>query len=156
MNIRKIYIGSDHAGYGLKTVLIDYMENINLPCDDLGPFNDLVVDYPDFGIKVAKAVSKDISSLGILICGTGIGMSIVANKVKGIRAALCTEPLSAKLSREHNNANILCMGSRLIGTLMAIEILNVFINTDFIGDRHEKRLNKIIKFEGDNYINDNG
>jgi ribose 5-phosphate isomerase B len=154
MNISKIYIGSDHAGYGLKTVLVDYMENIDILCEDLGPYNDNMVDYPDFGFKVAELVSKDPTSLGVLICGTGLGMSIVANKVKGIRAALCSEPLSAKLSREHNNANILCIGSRLIGTLMAIEILNVFLNTEFTGDRHEKRLKKIIKYEGENYKNE--
>jgi len=154
MNISKIYIGSDHAGFGLKLILVDYIMNMNIACEDLGPFTEDMVDYPDYGIKVAEEVKKDHQSLGVLICGTGIGMSITANKVIGIRAALCTNPLHAKLSREHNNANILCLGSRLIGTLMAIETLNVFINTNFLGDRHQKRIEKITKFEGENCKND--
>jgi len=106
-----------------------------------------MVDYPDYGKKVSQVVGQDPLSYGVLICGTGIGMSIVANKVRGIRAATCSEPLSARLSREHNNANILCLGARLIGTLMAIEILNTFINTDFLGDRHEVRVRKIAEME---------
>ncbi len=145
--ISKIYIGSDHAGFTLKSILIEYLENLNIPVEDLGTYSDEMVDYPDYGKKVAEAVREDPSSFGVLICGTGIGMSIVANKVKGIRAASCSEPLSAKLSREHNNANVLCVGARLIGTLMAIEILNTFINTDFLGDRHLLRVNKISEME---------
>ena len=154
MNISKIYIGSDHAGFGLKLILIDYIINMNIPCEDLGPFTEDMVDYPDYGFKVAEAVKKDNQNMGVLICGTGVGMSITANKVKGIRAALCSNPLLAKLSREHNDANIICLGSRLIGTLMAIETLNVFINTDFLGNRHKKRIDKITKFEGENFKND--
>jgi ribose 5-phosphate isomerase B len=148
MKINKIYIGSDHAGFNLKSILIEYLESLNIDYEDLGTNSDEMVDYPDYGKKVALAVSQNPLSFGVLICGTGIGMSIVANKVKGIRAATCSEPLSAKLSREHNDANILCIGARLIGTLMAIEILNTFINTDFLGDRHEVRVKKISEMEG--------
>jgi len=147
MKISKVYIGSDHAGFNLKSVLIEYLENLSIPCEDLGTYSEEMVDYPDYGKKVAQVVGQDPLSYGVLICGTGIGMSIVANKVRGIRAATCSEPLSARLSREHNNANILCLGARLIGTLMAIEILNTFINTDFLGDRHEVRVRKIAEME---------
>lgn len=147
MKVKKVFIGSDHAGFNVKSILIEHLENLNIDYEDLGTYSEDMVDYPDYGVKVALSVSQNPETLGVLICGSGIGMSIVANKVKGIRAAVCNEPLSAKLSREHNNANILCLGARLIGILMAIEVLNTFLNTDFLGDRHELRVKKIIEME---------
>lgn len=145
-----IAIGSDHAGFELKEEIKAYLKELGIPYNDLGPQNSSSVDYPDYGEKVAEMVSKGTVKRGILICGTGIGMSIVANKFPGVRAALCNEPLCATLSRQHNDANILVMGGRLIGKVMARVILKTWLNTGFEGGRHESRLKKIAVIEGKN------
>jgi ribose 5-phosphate isomerase B len=143
-----IAIGSDHAGFELKEEIKKTLEEEGLSFEDLGPEGTASVDYPDFGGKVAEMVSKGRAERGILICGSGIGMSIVANKFPGVRAALCNEPLSAALSRRHNDSNILVLGGRLVGKTMAREILKTWLCTPFEGGRHELRLNKITKIEG--------
>ncbi|NMW85217.1 ribose 5-phosphate isomerase B [Peptoniphilus sp. AGMB00490] len=139
----KIAIGSDHAGFYLKKDVIKHLEERNIEVKDMGPFDDNRVDYPDYGHAVGHAVIDNEMDFGIVICGSGIGISISANKVKGIRAALCSEPYSAKLARRHNDANVLAMGARLIGHDMAIEIVEAFLNEKFEGGRHINRVNKI-------------
>ena len=139
----KIAIGSDHAGFYLKEDLIKYLEEKNIEVKDMGPFDDNRVDYPDYGHAVGHEVIDNKMDFGIVICGSGIGISISANKVKGIRAALCSEPYSARLARHHNDANVLAMGARLIGHDMAIEIVEAFLDEKFEGGRHINRVNKI-------------
>ena len=139
----KIAIGSDHAGFYLKEDLIKYLEEKNIEVTDMGPFDDSRVDYPDYGHAVGHEVIDNKMDFGIVICGSGIGISISANKVKGIRAALCSEPYSARLARRHNDANVLAMGARLIGHDMAIEIVEAFLDEKFEGGRHINRVNKI-------------
>ncbi|MDA8324995.1 MAG: ribose 5-phosphate isomerase B [Nitrospiraceae bacterium] len=142
-----IAIGSDHAGVGLKRELSAFLEKKGLDLIDAGPENPGPVDYPDYGEKVSLMVSSGRADRGILICGTGIGMSIVANKFPGIRAALCGEPVSARLSRQHNDSNILVLGGRLVGAVMALEILKTWLETPFEGGRHAGRLMKIQTIE---------
>ncbi|MFR8927334.1 ribose 5-phosphate isomerase B [Peptoniphilus senegalensis] len=139
----KIAIGSDHAGFYLKKDLIKYLEEKNIEVKDMGPFDDNRVDYPDYGHAVGHEVVDNKMDFGIVICGSGIGISISANKVKGIRAALCSESYSARLARRHNDANVLAMGARLIGHDMALEIVDAFLNEKFEGGRHINRVNKI-------------
>ena len=141
--MEKIGIASDHGGFELKESIISHLLKNNWDVDDLGPHNEDSVDYPDYGIKLAKAVSLKKVSRGIVICGTGIGMSIVVNRHPGIRGALCTDLFTAKLCREHNDANILIMGGRVLGKGLAAEIVNIWLNTPFSGGRHQKRLDKI-------------
>jgi len=141
-------IGSDHAGVELKEEIKRFLEEEGVSFVDMGPDGTDSVDYPDYGAKVAELVSKGEAERGILICGTGIGMSIVANKFPGVRAALCNEPLSAFLSRRHNDSNILVMGGRLVGKTMAREIVKSWLGTPFEGGRHEIRLKKITVIEG--------
>ncbi len=138
-----IALGSDHAGFQLKEQVISFLQSSGLNYKDFGVYNEESADYPDQAILVVQAVKSGESAFGILICGTGIGMSIVANKHRGIRAALCSEPYSARLAREHNNANVLTMGSRVIGPGMAAEIVSIFSQTEYAGGRHERRLGKI-------------
>ncbi len=144
--MKKIAIGSDHAGFPLKEAvrkgLSDEYEMI-----DYGTDSEQSIDYPDYGFKVAKAVAKGECEVGILVCGSGIGMSIVANKVEGIRAALCQTKEFAELSRRHNNANVLVMPGRFIADSYAIEIARTWLNTGFEGDRHQKRIDKISRYE---------
>lgn len=144
----KIYIGSDHAGYELKFNLVSFiMESFpKYEVFDCGPYSDDSVDYPDFAGKVCKNVLNG-NSLGILICGTGLGMSIAANKFKGIRAALCNDLFTAKLSRQHNDANVLALGSRVVGYGVATEIVRNFLTNKFDGGRHIDRLNLIKDIE---------
>lgn len=139
----KIAIGSDHAGFKLKEEIKNYLEEKNIEVDDCGTYSDKRCDYPDFGHKVGHKVANKDANFGIVICGSGIGISISANKVKNIRAALCSEPVSARLARNHNDANILAMGARLIGPDMAKEIVDAFLKADFEGGRHINRVNKI-------------
>lgn len=139
----KIAIGSDHGGFALKEKIIDYLNGKNIEFKDFGTFTNESCDYPVFAKEVALEVSNGRFNKGILICGTGIGVSIVANKVKGIRAALCFDTFCAQMSREHNNANILCMGQRVINESLALEIVDVWLHSDFEGGRHEKRVNMI-------------
>lgn len=142
-----IALGSDHAGFQLKEQVISFLKSSGLNYKDFGVYNEENADYPDQATLVVQAIESGESTFGILICGTGIGMSIVANKHRGIRAALCSEPYSARLAREHNNANVLTMGSRVIGPGMAAEIVSIFIQTEYAGGRHERRLGKIEKLE---------
>jgi len=143
----KIYIGSDHAGYDLKMAVREFLVEQGFDVVDVGTYSKESCDYPDYARKVAENVVKDKESFGILICGTGIGMSIAANKVPGIRAALANDIIAAKLSRSHNNANILCMGGRLIGKELSFEIVKTFLITPYDGGRHERRLRKIENIE---------
>ena len=139
----KIIIASDHAGFGLKSEVVAHLKSKKIDVVDLGPDTDKAsVDYPDYAKKVAEAVVAE-KCLGILICGTGIGMSIAANKFKGIRAALVSETYSAKMTKRHNNANIICMGSRVIGTGLALDIVDAWLSESFEGGRHQERLSKI-------------
>ncbi|MCV3386753.1 ribose 5-phosphate isomerase B [Campylobacter lari] len=137
----KIYIASDHAGFVLKQEIINFLQEKNINFEDLGPFSEDRCDYPDYAHLLSSKI--DENSFGILVCGSGIGMSIAANRHKNIRCALCNEPLSAKLSREHNDANVLALGARLIGVDMAFEIISNFINASFSGGRHCIRISKI-------------
>ncbi len=143
----KIAIGCDHAGVALKNEITPILDDLKIEWEDFGTKEEESVDYPDFGEKVSTAVSKGKVDRGILICGTGIGMSIVANKFPGIRAALCQEDYSAKMSRLHNDSNMLVLPGRLIETEMAINIVKTWFTTDFEGGRHQKRLDKIRAIE---------
>ncbi len=146
----KIALGSDHAGFRLKEHIRDHVESSSHTCKDFGVFSEASADYPDIAAFVTAAVQSGEYDCGILICGTGIGMSIAANKNTGIRAALCGQGYSAKCAREHNDANILAMGSRVIGPGLALEILDLFLSTPFAGGRHENWLHKIQELEAGN------
>ena len=145
----RIAIGSDHAGFELKGFLIPMLKEMGHEPIDVGAYvldeND---DYPDFAVAVANMVRKGEAERGIVICGTGIGSSIAANKVKGIRAALCHDMFTARLSREHNDANVLALGGRVIGKELAMEIVRVWLESKFSGGRHKRRLDKIREIEG--------
>lgn len=139
-----IALGNDQAGYGLKQEIIKYLEEKHLPYKDYGSYDEASVDYPVYAKKVAHAVVDGECEKGILICGTGIGISIAANKVKGIRAALCHDTFSAQATREHNDANILAMGARVIGPGLAVKIVDTFLNTEFSGaERHARRISML-------------
>ena len=142
-----VYIGSDHAGFELKEKMKKHLKESGKNVIDVGPDTADRVDYPIYGGRVGKKVVEDEGSYGVVICGSGIGISIAANKVKGIRAALCSEPLSASLSRRHNNANVVALGARLIGETMAKEIVDVFLSTEFEGGRHSDRVALIAEME---------
>ncbi len=139
----KFYIATDHAGYALKEFTKDYVRSLGHEIIDLGPDNGDRVDYPDFAKKCAMAVVEDEGSFGILICGTGIGISIAANKVTGIRAALCHDAYTASATRAHNDANILCFGERVVGKGVIESMIDAFCNTEFEGGRHAGRVGKI-------------
>ena len=141
--MKKIFISSDHAGYKLKEIIKLYLDKKKYKYIDLGPNNDNRVDYPDYAHKVAKKIKVNKNYVGILICGSGTGMSITANKHKNIRAAQCFNLESAKLSRLHNDANIITLGSRLLNKKNVLNCINVFLNTKFEGGRHVKRIKKI-------------
>ncbi len=143
----KIAIGSDHAGYSLKEKIKELLTDLELDFTDFGAVSLDAVDYTDIGVKVAEAVAGGEYDRGILICGTGIGMSITANKVRGIRAALCHDLFSCRLSREHNDANVLVMGERVIGHGLALEIVHTWLLSEFIGGRHSRRIQKIRDLE---------
>ncbi|WP_054251492.1 ribose 5-phosphate isomerase B [Neofamilia massiliensis] len=140
----KISIGSDHAGFDLKEQLKNYLEEEGYEVIDEGCYSHESVDYPDFGKKVGKRVADKEADRGLVVCGSGIGISIAANKVSGIRCALVSEPLSARLARQHNDANVLALGGRLTGLEMAKECLKVFLQTDFEGGRHQRRIDKLV------------
>ena len=141
--MKKIFISSDHAGFRLKESIKMYLSKKKLPFQDLGPINDDKVDYPDYAHKVAKKVKINKNNVGILICGSGTGMNIAANKHKNIRAAQCFNLKSTKLSRLHNDANIITLGSRVLSKKNALSFVGVFLNTKFEGGRHSKRIKKI-------------
>ena len=140
---KKICISSDHAGFKLKENIKNLLINKKISIIDLGPRNNNSVDYPDYAKKVANRVKSKKSDVGILVCGSGTGMSISANKIRGIRAAVCYNIRSTRLCRQHNNANILCLGSRFTPKKMANKILAIFLKTKFEGGRHMKRIKKI-------------
>ena len=141
--MKKIALASDHGGFDLKESVIAHLLNTGWEVDDLGPHSGDSVDYPDYVIKLAEAVAEKKVQRGIVICGTGIGMSIVVNRYPGIRGTLCSDLFTAKLCREHNDSNILIMGGRVIGKGLAAEIVNTWLNTPFEGGRHQRRLDKI-------------
>lgn len=147
----KIGLGSDHGGYNLKEEIKKHLQSKGIECVDFGTENGVdSVDYPIYGEKVAKAVvSKDVD-YGILCCGTGIGISLAANKVKGIRCAVVSDTFSAKMSKAHNNANMLSLGERVIGKGLALEIVDAWINTEFEGERHLRRVNMLNDIEENN------
>ncbi|MCU0600661.1 MAG: ribose 5-phosphate isomerase B [Desulfobacterales bacterium] len=142
-NSSPIVIGCDHAGFALKELIKDYLTAMNCAVSDCGTYNDGSVDYPDFAAQVARKISSGQYLRGILICGTGIGMSMAANRFPAVRAALCNDLFSAIMSRRHNNANILVMGGRVIGPELAKEIVRAWIETPFEGGRHQSRIDKM-------------
>ena len=144
----KIAIGCDHGGYLLKQDILIWLEEHDIDFEDVGCFSTESVDYPIYGEKVARLVASGACEKGIVICTTGIGISIAANKVRGIRCALCSEPLSAEMTRRNNNANMLAMGAGMIGKNMAERIVEVFLSTEFEGGRHERRVGLLDAIEG--------
>mgnify|MGYP001172258844 CR=1 FL=1 len=143
INLKKIFISSDHAGFNLKEYIKKYLNKKKIICIDLGPKNSKRVDYPIYAHKVAKKVKISNKSVGILVCGSGTGMCITANKHKNIRAAQCFSLKTTKLSRLHNDANIITLGSRILSRKNACSFVNVFLNTEFEGGRHKKRIRRI-------------
>lgn len=143
----KIAIGSDHAGYTLKDHLAQHLRELGHTVEDKGGFAPNPCDYPVSGEAVANAVAAGECELGVAICGTGVGISISANKVPGIRCVVCSEPYSAKLSRQHNNANVLALGARVVGDELAVMILDEFLNAEFEGGRHARRVGLIMDIE---------
>jgi len=140
---KKICISSDHAGYNLKEYIKSYLVKKEIFLIDLGPFESKSVDYPDYAKKIARRVAAKRSDVGILVCGSGTGMAISANKIKGIRAAVCYNAKSTRLSRQHNNANIIALGSRLTKKNEVMKLIKIFFNTKFQGGRHLRRVKKI-------------
>jgi ribose 5-phosphate isomerase B len=147
-----ISIASDHGGFSLKVDIVSFLNELGYEVKDMGPKNQNPVDYPDYGIRIAQVVTQNTGSRGILICGTGIGMSIVVNRFPGIRGTLCSDLYTAKLCRKHNDSNILIMGGRVVGHGLAREIVSVWLNTPFEGGRHQKRLDKINQLDESNKI----
>lgn len=144
----RIAIGSDHAGFNLKQEVLNFLQELGHQVYDAGTYSTESADYPDFAESVGQMVAKGEADFGILICGTGVGMSIAANKVKGIRAAACYDPFTARMAREHNDANVLCLGAWVIGKGIALEIVRTFLNTEFSGaERHRRRISKIMALE---------
>lgn len=142
-----IAIGADHGGYELKKAVIEHFESRGIEYKDFGTYSGEAVDYPVIAEAVGKAVAAGEFERGILVCGTGIGMSMAANKVKGIRAACCSDTFSAKFTRLHNDANILCFGGRVVGAGLALEIVDAYLDAEFEGGRHEKRVKMLMDIE---------
>ncbi|MBR1530136.1 MAG: ribose 5-phosphate isomerase B [Oscillospiraceae bacterium] len=141
-----IVIGCDHAAVNLKKAIIEHLKEQNIAYLDMGTDGE-ACDYPDIAEKVCNKIISGEAEKGILVCGTGVGMSIAANKIKGIRAAVCNDCFSTRYTRKHNNANVLCMGERVIGTGLALELVDIFIETEFEGGRHQRRVDKISALE---------
>ncbi|WP_026486376.1 ribose 5-phosphate isomerase B [Caldanaerobius polysaccharolyticus] len=142
-----IALGADHGGYDLKEEIKDYLVRKGYEVMDVGTFTKESVDYPDIAEKVAQAIIAGQCDRGILFCGTGIGVSIAANKIPGIRAANCSDPYSARMAKEHNNANVLCIGGRVVGKDLAVMIVEEWLSGEFQGDRHQRRIDKIAQLE---------
>ena len=142
-----IAIGSDHGGFELKGHIINYLKNKGIECKDFGCYSEESVDYPDVAQVVCKAVNDGEAECAILICGTGIGISIAANKIKGIRAAHCHDIYSAEMTKRHNNANVICMGGRVVGRELAFGIIDAWLGAEFEGGRHQERINKVHALE---------
>ena len=147
MKDTKITIGSDHAGYELKLKVIAHLQERGIEAIDVGTYSTDSCDYPDFAHAVCKNVQDGVTELGILVCGTGIGMSMAANKHKGIRAAACSDTFSARLTRMHNDANVLCFGERVVGMGLAFDLVDNFIDADFEGGKHQRRVDMIMEIE---------
>ena len=145
--MKKIAIACDHGGYELKKDVMKHLDEIGVEYEDFGCNSTDIVDYPDYGVPACKAVADGRVEGAILICGTGIGMSLCANKVRGIRAAVCSDTFSARMTRMHNDANVLCMGARVIGAGLAVDIVDLFLNTEFEGGRHSARIAKVMNVE---------
>lgn len=139
----KIVFGSDHVGIELKPIIMEYVKNLGYKVEDLGTFSDQRTDYPIYGKKVGETVASGKADLGIVICGTGVGISLAANKIPGIRAACVSEPYSAELSRRHNNSNVLAFGSRVVGSELAKMIVKTWLNAEFEGGRHLRRIDEL-------------
>lgn len=146
----KIAVGCDHGGLEHKNAIAEHLKSEGFEVEDFGIYENKSVDYPEIALKVANSIKNGENELGILVCGTGIGMSLAANKVNGIRAAACSEHFSAKYTRLHNNSNILCLGGRVIGIGTALELCDIFVNTEFEGGRHQRRIDMITKIEKSN------
>lgn len=142
-----IVIASDHGGYALKQELMAHLREADVAFEDIGTFSPESCDYPDFAEKAARGVADGTWEKGILICGTGIGVSIAANKVRGIRCALCSDCFSAEMCRAHNDANMLALGGRVLGPELAMRIMDVFLATEFLGGRHARRVAKVMELE---------
>lgn len=143
----RIVVGADHGGYRLKEEIARFLADGGYEVEDVGTYDETSTDYPDYAVRVARAVVEGRADLGILVCGTGIGMSIAANKVKGVRAALATDGYMARMAREHNDANVLCLGGRVLGVGSALEIVRAFLEARFAGGRHARRVGKITAIE---------
>ncbi len=143
----KIALGCDHGGLEHKNAILEHLQQNGFDVTDYGIYELQSVDYPDIASRVCESIQNSDCQLGILVCGTGIGMSIAANKHKGIRAAAVSEHFSAKYTRLHNNSNVLCLGGRVIGVGTALELVDLFVNTEFEGGRHQNRVNKITEIE---------
>lgn len=146
----KIAVGCDHGGLEHKNAIAEHLKSEGFEVEDFGIYENKSVDYPEIALKVANSIKNGENELGILVCGTGIGMSLAANKVNGIRAAACSEHFSAKYTRLHNNSNILCLGGRVIGIGTALELCDIFVNTEFDGGRHQRRIDMITEIEKSN------
>ena len=146
-----IVIASDHAGVALKRAIVARLEARGEPYRDLGTSGDESVDYPDFAHAVAAEISGQSTDRGILVCGTGIGMSMAANRHRGVRAALCHDRTTAEMARRHNDANVLCLGARILPEKLALQLVDLFIDTPFEGDRHQRRIQKIEPAQGDRH-----
>jgi len=143
----KIAIGCDHGGLEHKNAIAEHLRSRGFEVEDFGIYEQVSVDYPDIAVKVCESIASKKNELGILVCGTGIGMSLAANKFKGIRAAVCSEHFSAKYTRLHNNSNVLCLGGRVVGIGTALELVDLFVDTEFEGGGHQKRIDKITEIE---------
>ncbi|HEY3079092.1 MAG TPA: ribose 5-phosphate isomerase B [Chloroflexota bacterium] len=143
-----IALGSDHAGVQLKAAIGQFLRERGQEVEDLGAYEETSCDYPDYAEKVGRAVTSGRAERGVLICGTGVGVSISANKLQGVRAALCGDTFTARMSREHNDANVLCLGARVVGTGLALDIVSSWLGAEFEGGRHQRRLDKIAALEG--------
>lgn len=143
----RVVLGADHGGYELKEAIRTHLETQGLEVLDLGTNSTDSVDYPKYGFAVGNAILKGEADLGIAVCGTGLGISIAANKIPGIRAVVCTETFSARMAREHNNANVLTLGGRVTGVGLALDIVDIFLRTEFAGGRHARRVNLISDIE---------
>jgi ribose 5-phosphate isomerase B len=144
----KIAFGCDHGGYDLKEVVIEFLKSREIEVLDFGTHSTASVDYPNYGKAVGEAVQSKEADLGIVICGTGIGISLAANKVEGIRAAVVSDTFSARMARMHNNANVLAFGSRVVGKGLAIDLVKAWLDSSFEGGRHKRRVDKIMAIEG--------
>ncbi len=145
--MKKIALGADHGGFALKEAVKKHLDELGIAYEDFGTYSEESVDYPDMAVPPCEAVVNGECDKALLFCGTGVGISIAANKVKGIRACCCSDTFSAKYTRLHNDANVLCMGGRVVGAGLACELVDIFLNTEFEGGRHAKRIAKIAEIE---------